>query len=332
MSETPDEPLTFPHEFLVEEGAVGKRLDATLAKRFPEFSRSILKKTIDAGGVTLDGERAKPAAKLELGQAICVQALQKPSEGPRPEKIDLDFLYEDDDLVAVNKPAGMVVHPAKGHWAGTLAAALAFHFGKDGLSSAGGATRPGIVHRLDRDTTGVIVIAKNDRAHEKLAAQFADRTTEKEYWAIVLGEPDRDGDVIDEPIGPHPHVREKMAIRRDHPDARHAITTFEVMERHRRCSLIRSIPKTGRTHQIRVHLAHIGHPILADKQYGGRSRITASDLDGGVPRPNETPLIERQALHSRRLRIDHPTTGARVEIEAPIPPDMDAVLRHMRGA
>ncbi len=331
MSDAPPEPPTFPQTLVVEEETVGKRLDAMLAKRFPEFSRSLLKKTIDAGGVTVDGERAKPAYKLELGQTIRIESLKKPSEGPTPEAIDLDFLYEDDDLVAVNKPAGMVVHPAKGHWAGTLAAALAHHFGREGLSSAGGTTRPGIVHRLDRDTTGVIVVAKNDRTHERLAKQFADRTTEKEYWAIVLGEPDRDGDVIDEPIGPHPHVREKMAIRRDHPDARNAITTFEVLERHRRCSLIKSVPKTGRTHQIRVHLAHIGHPILADKQYGGRSRITATDLDGGVTRPDEASLIERQALHSRRLRIDHPTTGERLEIEAPIPADMDAVLRHVRG-
>lgn len=320
-----------PLEFAVEEVDAGKRLDAVLAARLPEFSRTLLKRAIDAGSVTVNDTREKPATKLEEGSVVRVEPFDRPVEGPTPEAIPLDYVYEDDDLVVVNKPSGMVVHPAKGHWAGTMAAALAHHFGKENLSSTAGAARPGIVHRLDRDTTGVIVVAKHDKAHERLSAQFADRTTEKTYLAIVLGEPDRDGDVIDEPIGPHPHVREKMAIRRDHPDARSAVTTFEVLERHRRCSLIRVIPKTGRTHQIRVHLAHVGWPVLCDKQYGGRSRITAGELDGGVLDPDESPLLERHALHAQRLRIDHPTSGERLTFEAPLPPDFEAVLRHVRG-
>lgn len=324
MSEGP-----FSLEFVVGEEEASRRLDALLAERLPDFSRSLLKKAIDAGRVTVDDVRRKPSHRLEPGERIRVEQLQRPAEGPAPEAIALDLLYEDDDLVAVNKPAGMVVHPAKGHWAGTLAAALAHHFG-DGLSSTGGPTRPGIVHRLDRDTTGVIVVAKHDRAHERLAAQFADRTTEKEYAAIVLGEPDRDADVIDEPIGPHPHIREKMAIRRDHPDARSAVTTFEVIERLRRCSLIRATPKTGRTHQIRVHLAHLGNAVLCDKQYGGRSQITASELGGGVSKPDEEPLLARQALHARRLRIDHPTSGERLTFEAPLPADIQGVLDFAR--
>lgn len=320
----------FPLAIEVDETAVGKRLDAFLAVQLPEYSRSLLKRAIDAGHVTVDGERPKPSLRLELGQSLLINGIERPAERPTPEAIDLDLVYEDDDFAVVNKPSGMVVHPAKGHWAGTLAAALSHHFG-EGLSSTGGPTRPGIVHRLDRDTTGVILVAKHDQAHERLAAQFAARTTEKEYTAIVLGEPDRDADVINEPIGPHPHVREKMAIRRGHPAAREAITTVKVVERLRRCSLLQVMPKTGRTHQIRVHLAHTGHAVLCDKQYGGRSRITATDLDGGISTPEETPLLERHALHARRIAIDHPTTGERVTFEAPLPPDMEAVLRHLRG-
>ncbi len=316
-------------ELIVEEADVGRRLDVLLAQRLPQFSRTLLKKTIDAGGVTVSGRVERPAYKLELGDAVCVVSLAAPAEGPTPEPISLDFVYEDDDIVVVNKPPGMVVHPAKGHWAGTLTAALAHHFG-DGLSKTGGPTRPGIVHRLDRDTSGVILIAKHDQSHERLAKQFQDRSTEKEYLAIIMGEPDRDGDVIDEPIGPHPHIREKKAIRRGHPDSRDAVTTFEVIERFRRCVLLRAKPKTGRTHQIRVHMAHIGHPILCDKQYGGRIRITASELRGGVAGTDEPALLERQALHAHRLTINHPMSGERMTFEAPIPEDIERVLRFLR--
>lgn len=319
-----------PIEVVVGEAEAGRRLDVLLVELLPRFSRSLLQRAIAAGGVTVSDRAERPSYRLEPGDVVRVTAVAAPAEGPTPEAIPLDLLFEDDDLVVVNKPAGMVVHPAKGHWAGTLAAALAHHFG-EGLSTTGGPTRPGIVHRLDRDTSGVILVAKHDAAHERLAAQFQDRSTEKEYLAIVLGSPDRDADVVDEPIGPHPHVREKMAIRRDHPDARQAVTTFEVVERFRRCALVRAKPKTGRTHQIRVHLAHAGHPVLCDKQYGGRSRVTASELAGGVARPDEPALLERQALHAHRLRINHPATGERLEFEAPLAADLDAVLRHLRG-
>lgn len=318
-------PHQFPCQFVVEEPAAGKRVDAYLAKLLPDFSRSVLKRAIDAGHVSVNGEPCKPSLKLETGQTVRVEQLEPPPAGPEPEAIPLDFLFEDDDLAVVNKPAGMIVHPARGHWAGTLTSALAHHFG-DKLSRTGGTTRPGIVHRLDRDTSGVIVVAKHDPAHERLAAQFADRTTEKQYLAIVLGSPDRDADVIDEPIGPHPHVREKMAIRRDHPDARPAVTTIEVVRRFQGFSLVRALPKTGRTHQIRVHLTHAGFPILCDKQYGGRSRITATELNGGVAQQDEVPLLDRQALHAHQLKIDHPTTGQRLTFEAPLPEDIQAVL------
>ena len=319
----------WPQELLVE--TTGQRLDAFLAEQLSDFSRSLLKRAIMAGHVTIDGDRQKPSFRLEAGMRVVVQQLEPPPEGPEPEEIALDLLYEDADIAVVNKPPGMVVHPAKGHWAGTLASALAFHFGKEGLSQSGGANRPGIVHRLDRDTTGVIVVAKQDHAHQQLADQFANRTVEKEYLALVLGVPDRDADVIDQPIGPHPKVREKMAIRPDHPQARPALTHYEVIERYKRFSLIRCQPKTGRTHQIRIHLAHLGHAILCDKQYGGHSQITPWELRGELPKPEETPLLDRQALHAHRLMLNQPTTGERLTFEAPLAADMDAVLRLLRG-
>jgi 23S rRNA pseudouridine1911/1915/1917 synthase len=326
----------FPVELVVDDSLAGTRLDAALAQWLPDFSRTLLKKTIDGGHVAVSGASApefaieKPSLRLEAGMVVRVERIERPAEGPRPQAIPLDLLYEDDDLVAVNKPAGMVVHPAKGHWEGTLASALAHHFGSN-LSTTGGPTRPGIVHRLDRDTSGVLVVAKNDRAHERLAQQFHDRKVEKRYLALVLGPMDRDADVVDKPIGPHPHHRDKMAIREGHPESREAVTMFTVVERFRRFTLVRAFPKTGRTHQIRVHLAHAGWPILCDKLYGGRSRITLGELEGGSPHPDEPPLLQLQALHAERLEVDQPTTGERLVFEAPLAADLGCVLSHLRS-
>ena len=203
---------------------------------------------------------------------------------------------------------------------------MAFHF--DQLSTAGGAVRPGIVHRLDRDTSGVLVVAKNDRAHLQLAEQFEQRTTEKEYFAIVAGVPRWTRDTITEPIGPHPYHREKMAIRRDHPASRDAQTFYEVVERFAGFAALKVQPKTGRTHQIRLHLGHIGCPVLCDRLYGGRSQITRGEI-AGHPADTEV-LLERQALHARRLKIRLPTTGAEMEFVAPIPADLERVLEALR--
>jgi 23S rRNA pseudouridine1911/1915/1917 synthase len=219
----------------------------------------------------------------------------------------------------------MVVHPSRGHGGGTLANALAHHFST--LSAVGGPTRPGIVHRLDRDTSGVIVVAKTDAAHMALAAQWESRSIEKEYIALVAGVPDRDRDRIEQPIGMHPHQREKMAIRADHSTTREASTFYEVLERFRRFALLRVTPKTGRTHQIRVHLAHIGCPVLCDRLYGGRALITVGELSGN---DDATVLLDRQALHARRLRFAHPATRQIIEIEAPLPDDMQRVLDVLR--
>jgi 23S rRNA pseudouridine1911/1915/1917 synthase len=246
--------------------------------------------------------------------------------GPNPEQIPLEILYEDEHLVAVNKPPAMVVHPARGHWSGTLASALAWHF--DQLSSVGGETRPGIVHRLDRDTSGVILVAMSDQIHNALAEQFAARTTEKEYFALVAGVPDRDSDWINQPIAPHPHHREKMAIRANHELSREATTLYQVAERFDGYAAVRAFPKTGRTHQIRVHLAHIGNPVLCDRLYGGRAQITRGELKRDLS--DEEVVLDRQALHARRIKILHPVTQTPLEVTAPLAPDIAHALAALR--
>jgi 23S rRNA pseudouridine1911/1915/1917 synthase len=322
-----------PYRFTVAAEAAGKRLDVYLADELPSFSRATLRRAIDAGQVLVHGHAAKASLRLKVGSHVVVTQIDVPREGPAPQAIPLAILYEDDAIVAVNKPSGMIVHPAKGHWEGTLASALAHHFGA--LSQRGGPARPGIVHRLDRDTSGVIVVAKNDAAHDALAAQFKARLVEKEYLAIVIGVPNRDQDVIDEPIGDHPMQREKKAIRRDDASARPAITVYEVIERFNGFALVRARPKTGRTHQIRIHLAHAGHPVLCDRLYGGRAQITELELipRGQVPEDASAvgkTLLTRQALHAHRLAIRHPTTSKEMQFEAPLPADFEQTLTILR--
>ena len=247
-------------------------------------------------------------------------------------------------MAVINKPSNMVVHPSRGHWSGTLVGALAHRFAGQ-LSSNRGPARPGIVHRLDRDTSGAIIVAKNDVAHANLAALFEEKRIQKEYFAIVLGVPNVDRDVVDQPIGHHPKFRERMTIAPNDPEAKTAQTFFEVDERFRGFSTIRCLPKTGRTHQIRVHLAHVGCPILCDKLYGGRAAITENELAGIVDRSprsgknaadsdaadaGPTPILARQALHARKITFEHPTTRETIVVEAPLPPDMTATLEALR--
>lgn len=316
-----------PVELIVDASQSGWRLDVFLAHHFPDYSRVHLRRVITAGGTRVDEMGGKPSYRLKPGQRVRIVLPELPREAPRAENIPLDILYEDDWLVLVNKPPGMVVHPARGHWSGTLAGALQFHFGGK-LSTVGGPTRPGIVHRLDRDTSGVILVAKNDMAHSKLALQFQSRAIEKEYFALVAGTPDRDRDVIDSPIGFHPQQREKMAIRRDDPLSRSAHTFYEVVERFDGFAALAVHPKTGRTHQIRVHLGHIGCPVLCDRHYGGRAQITRGDIRRNAS--DNTVILDRQALHARRLRFTHPETGHRLDVTAPLPEDMAATLEELR--
>ena len=315
---------------MVAPESAGLRLDVFLARMIPDQSRSFLARAIEKGAVRVDGVVARASLKLKPGSLVCLDVPEPPRAGPAAEEIPLEFLLLDDVMAAVNKPPGMVVHPAKGNWKGTLAGALKWHLEREGagLSSLGGPTRPGIVHRLDRDTSGVIVVARSEDAHHRLAKQFERRTVEKTYLAITQGQPSFDRDEISAPIGIHPYQREKMAVRHDHATSREAVTRYEVIERFRGAALVRVAPKTGRTHQIRVHLAHIGCPVLSDMLYSGRSVIepTLFGLPAGPP------LLTRQALHAASLAIDHPTTGERLQLAAPLPADMEQMLAALRSA
>ena len=322
----------------VDADTAGVRLDVFLARTFPDQSRSFLARAIERGAVRVDGVVARASLKVRSGAVVCVTVPEPPRAGPAAEEIPLDFLHLDEWMAAVNKPAGMVVHPAKGNWKGTLAGALKWHLeradaaGGSGLSTTGGPVRPGIVHRLDRDTSGVIIVARTEEAHHTLAKQFENRTTVKNYLAITQGQPQFDRDEINLPIGIHPYQREKMAVRRDHSTSRDAVTRFEVLERFRGASLVRVTPKTGRTHQIRVHLAAIGCPVLCDGLYSGRNRIEPAffGLRDGLIEAGAA-LIERQALHAASLAIDHPATQERIEFTAPLPADIQRLLDVLRG-
>ncbi len=324
--------------FVVDSQDVGIRLDKFLATRFSDRSRSYLSRAIDKGGVRIDGVQARASTKLKHGSTIRFTVPEPPRAGPEAEDIPLEFLFKDDWLAVVNKPAGMVVHPAKGNWKGTLASALKWHLERDvgsatvGLSTTGGATRPGIVHRLDRDTSGVIVVARNEEAHHAIAKQFEQRTTKKTYLAITQGCPQLDRDEINLPIGIHPYQREKMAVRRDHSTSREAVTRFEVLERFSGAAIVKVTPRTGRTHQIRVHMAAIGCPVLCDSLYSGRTVLEPSFLGLSPNSKGEaTPLLSRQALHASALEIIHPHTQESVAFNAPMPADMDRVLTALRG-
>jgi len=318
-------------EFSVTDEYAGKRVDLVLALLLDSYSRVFLRRIVMEDKVCVNGKPVKPAFKVFAGQKITVNLLPPPPrEGPIPENIPLDIIFEDDYLVIINKFPGMVVHPAKGHWSGTLTAALAYHFQQ--LSDAGGPTRPGIVHRLDRDTSGVIVIAKTNEVHFKLCAQFESREVKKTYMAIVAGTLDRERDRIIQPIGNHPYQRDKMAIRAGHHSSRDAETFFEVVKRFPGYAFLKLEPKTGRTHQIRLHMAHIGCPVLCDRLYGGHASVLRGQLQRrqvrGLP-PLATDadvVLSRHALHAAKLELDHPKTGERMIFEAPLPADIQHTL------
>ena len=310
-------------EIQVEQADDGQRVDVFLTTRIPDLTRSRVQAAIRKQLVSIDGESAKPSTRICTGQRVHIEMPEPEPSTSKAEDIALDVLFEDEWLIAINKPPAMVVHPAKGHWSGTLTAALTFHFEK--LSAVGGVNRPGIVHRLDRDTSGVILVAKTDIAHSKITVQFENRTVIKQYLAIVSPAPDRDRDLIEKPIGAHPYQREKMAIREAHSTSRPASTMYEVYRRFRGAAVLKVYPKTGRTHQIRIHLASVGMPVLADKLYGGRSKLLLSELSGRVA--DDQVLLDRQALHAERIEFDHPETGARMKIEAPIPKDIQDTIQ-----
>ncbi|QGJ70805.1 Ribosomal large subunit pseudouridine synthase D [Planctomycetales bacterium 10988] len=311
---------------VITEKESGQRLDQVLAQLHAEISRVKWTKWIQAKEVFVNQKAVKASHKVSEGETIQYSLPEIIPEGPKPEPIALDLLFEDEYIAVINKPPGMVVHPAKGHWSGTLASALQYHF--DQLSEVGGAQRPGIVHRLDRDTSGVMVVAKDDQTHQKLSALFQERKIQKEYRALALGRFDRDRDWIRGAIAPHPHQRERMAIRPNHPASREAETFYEVIERFSRITYLRLLPKTGRTHQIRVHLESLKRPILCDRLYGSSRELWLSELDPKAK--DDQKLLSRQALHAYRLAFRHPRSEVDCEYIAPLPADMQAVLQALR--
>ena len=312
------------HELVADDEAEGHRLDAWLAQRLPSFSRSRLQALIDEGHVMLDRARTRPSARLRTGQVVRVHVPAPAPAEPQPEDIPIVVVYEDAHLVVVNKPAGLVVHPGAGTSRGTLVNALLRHV-RD-LSGVGGVLRPGIVHRLDRGTSGLLVVAKDDETHRSLARQFAGRTVEKEYAALVLGAPARAAGEVDAPIGRDPVHRQKMSVRA--PRGREARTSWRVEERFDGAALLRVRIHTGRTHQIRVHLASVGHPVAGDAVYGG----TRPPSSRRAAARDALLALDRPALHAARLAFNHPASGERLTFEAPLPPDLGAVLERLRTA
>jgi len=311
----------FAQSFTIRGRVAGRRLDQYLAAALPDFSRTFIQKLIREGAVTVNGRQVKPSYQIRRGDRVRVEVELPAGPAVAAEDIPLDILFEDEALIVVNKPPDMVVHPAKGHQSGTLVNALLGHTRT--LSSTYGELRAGIVHRLDRDTSGVILAAKTDAAHAALAAQFEARTVEKHYLAVVEREPELDSDLIDAPLGRSRRNPEAMAVRRDGKPAQ---TIYRVARRFRGFAELDVQPLTGRTHQIRVHLAHIGHPVVADLLYSHRAALYRSELLGREPSADEEPLIERQALHARSIAIDHPLSGQRMVFEAPVPGDMAQLL------
>ncbi|CAK1239279.1 23S rRNA- or tRNA-specific (RluA) [Fructobacillus fructosus] len=296
-------------ELTINDG--GKRIDAALASAGLEHSRSTLASWIKDGQVLVNGQPVKSSYKVKSGDKIRITVPDTKSVAIQPENIPLDIVYEDDDLLVVNKKQGVVVHPAAGHAGGTLVNALLFHAP---LSSINGEFRPGIVHRIDRDTSGLLMVAKNDRAHQALAAELKAHKTERYYYALVKGEFKEDHGTVDAPIGRHPKDRKKQAVV---AGGREAVTHFEVLERFHGYTLLRLALETGRTHQIRVHMQYIGHPVVGDATYGHQQELLEISLKG-------------QLLHAKTLVLTQPTTGEKMTFDSPLPSSFERVLKALK--
>ena len=279
----------------------GERIDALLAHMVDGMSRSAAQRLIEQGAVLLDGRPVQKNTRCDAGTQISVVLPEAQDIPLRPQNLPLDVIYEDDDLIVVNKPRGMVVHPAPGHPDGTLVNALLWHCG-DSLSGVGGERRPGIVHRIDKDTSGLLIVAKNDFAHQILSSQLADRSLSRVYEAVVRGRLRDDSGTIDRPIGRHPTDRKRMAVTER--NSRPAVTHWEVLARYNSYTHVRCRLETGRTHQIRVHMASIGHPLLGDGVYGA---------------PSPEKGLEGQCLYARELKFIHPRTGEHVHLKTELP-------------
>ena len=290
----------------------GKRLDKLISEQLPELTRSAVQHLMQDGCVTISGKPVKKNTRASAGDVITVELPEPREVEIEPENIPLDIVYEDEDIIVVNKPKGMVVHPAPGNWSGTLVNALMYHCG-DSLSGINGEIRPGIVHRIDKDTSGLLVVAKNDRAHQSLAEQIKVHSAGRRYFAVVYGTPREQKGTVNAPIARHPIDRKKMAVL---AGGREAITHYEVLEQYAGYSYLTFLLETGRTHQIRVHMAHIGHPIIGDPLYG--------------PAKDKWKL-QGQCLHAGELTLTHPATGERMTFQAPLPAYFTTVLQKLRN-
>ena len=292
--------------------AAGQRLDAYVSEAVEGLTRSAAQRLLLQGDITVNGVPAAKNYKLTGGETVAVTLPEPEPTEAVPQNIPLDVVYEDADVIVVNKPVGMVVHPAPGHSDGTLVNALLYHCGES-LSGVGGEIRPGIVHRIDRDTSGLIIAAKNDAAHLALAAQLEDHSLHRVYEAVAMGRFREDKGTVDAPIARHPTDRKRMAVV---PGGRRAVTHWEVLAQYPGCAHIRCRLETGRTHQIRVHMAHIGHPLLGDTVYGARRAV---------------PGLTGQCLHAVALTFRHPRTGEELTVSCPLDEEFAALLRKLRG-
>lgn len=298
-------------EFKVEENEEGTRLDVYISSKLEDKSRSYIQDVIEAGNVKVNDKQKKSNYKLRIKDYVTLMMPENKELEVEKENITLDILYEDSDVIVVNKPQGMVVHPAPGNLSGTLVNALLFHC-KD-LSGINGVNRPGIVHRIDKDTSGILVVAKNDNAHQKLAEQLKEHTMTREYIALVEGVINSDEGIVDAPLGRHPVDRIKMSVIKN---GRNAITHFKVLERFKANTLVKCILETGRTHQIRVHMSHIGHPIVGDPVYGYKKQKFK---------------LEGQLLHAKKLGFIHPSSGKYMEFESQMPNYFTKVINVLRN-
>jgi 23S rRNA pseudouridine1911/1915/1917 synthase len=337
---TPDEDSDVRHFKFKVSKKLTRRIDQYLVDRVPYLSRAGVQRLIDDGLVTVDGRATKASYKLKAGETVTMVAPPEPVNEIVPEDIPLDIVYEDEHFLALNKQADLIIHPARGRWHGTLVNGLA-HYGSK-WSNVNGAWRPGILHRLDRNTTGIMLVAKSDEAHWRIARQFENRTIQKTYVAVCHGVPELLSDVINMPIGKDRYVREKQAVRKEENGGKPALTKYEVQEMMNpaatftlnqgahphdrnykappgRFSFLKLWPKTGRTHQLRVHMTAVGYPMVGDTMYGGRV------FESGGFR------FERQALHAFEISFVHPATLETMTLSAPLPPDMQALLEHLRG-
>ena len=308
-----------------------RRIDKYLKHRCPDYSRAMIQRLIDEQAVTVAGRAVKCSYRLKPGDVVDIILPPPATNEISPEQIPLEVLYEDDDMLAINKQADLIVHPTRGNRGGTLVNALVYY--SNSLSQVNGQFRPGIVHRLDRNTTGVIVVAKTDTAHWRLAHQFENRKVRKVYLAVVHGTMDLDADVIEIPLGRHPYIREKYTARPE--TGKTAVTRYELQRQYQGYALLRLMPHTGRTHQLRVHMSLIKHPVVADTMYGGKT-MTLLQLANGMELPGPTepggklkehdPVINRQALHAAELYLLHPISGKEICLKALLPKDLQLLI------